>query len=455
MWISNLPISDYWQSILMRKYFYSLMRKYLSLFIRPENTLVDFNPGAFSFAESFGNAFFHVEDGIFSALPNVDSGRILDMDQLKEMKPDFIIIAGNVHYERDIQKMLARLHSCSDAKTRLILTYYSNLWRPFTVLASWLGFREKSSETNWLTHSDIENLLALENFELIRRDSRILIPVYIPVLSNLINKFVAPLPFFNMFSFVTIALARPVKPSGETPSVSIVVPARNEAGNIRAIVERIPAMGPDDEIIIVEGNSTDDTWDAVQKIHAELGSTRNLVILQQEGKGKGDAVRKGFAAARNDVLMILDADMTVPPEDLPKFYDALVSGKGEFINGSRLVYPMEKQAMRFLNMVGNKFFAVGFSFVLGQKFKDTLCGTKVISRQNYLRLAQSRSYFGEFDPFGDFDLIFGAARMGLKIIDVPVNYRERVYGETNISRWRHGLILLFMLLFAARRIKFL
>jgi glycosyltransferase involved in cell wall biosynthesis len=231
------------------------------------------------------------------------------------------------------------------------------------------------------------------------------------------------------------------------------VPARNEALNIESIVSRIPPMGPEDEIIFIEGNSTDRTWEAIKAAQARHPE-RRILIGQQEGKGKGDAVRKGFAMATRDILMILDADMTVPPEDLPKFFDAIRSGKGEFINGTRLVYPMEKKAMRFFNLLGNKFFAVAFSFVLSQRYKDTLCGTKVISRSNYTKLSFNRSFFGDFDPFGDFDLIFGAARMGLKIIEVPIIYRERQYGETNISRWRHGTILLAMLIFAARKIKF-
>jgi hypothetical protein len=111
--------------------------------------------------------------------------------------------------------------------------------------------------------------------------------------------------------------------------------------------------------------------------------------------------------------------------------------------------------MRFLNIFANKFFAVAFSYVLGQRFKDTLCGTKVLSRAYYQRLAGTRDFFGNFDPFGDFDLLFGAARLGLKIVEIPVHYRERMYGTTNIQRWRHGLILLRMLVFAARRMKFL
>jgi glycosyltransferase involved in cell wall biosynthesis len=214
-------------------------------------------------------------------------------------------------------------------------------------------------------------------------------------------------------------------------------------------------MGPDDELIFIEGNSTDNTWEIICQMQQKYQGTRTIRIDRQEGEGKGDAVRKGFALAQNDILMILDADLTVPPEELPRFYNAIVSNKGEFINGSRLIYPLEKQAMRFFNLLGNKFFAVMFSFILGQRFKDTLCGTKVLTRENYRKLASHREYFGEFDPFGDFDLIFGAARMALRIVEVPVHYRERTYGSTNIERWKHGLILLRMLGFAARRIKFI
>jgi glycosyltransferase involved in cell wall biosynthesis len=232
------------------------------------------------------------------------------------------------------------------------------------------------------------------------------------------------------------------------------VPARNEAGNIAAVVERLPAMGPADELIFVEGHSTDGTWAAMQAVAARWPE-RRITCIQQQGKGKGDAVRAGFALASREILMILDADLTVPPEDLPKFYRARASGLCDFVNGSRLVYPMESEAMRFANIVGNKFFALAFSFLLGQTFKDTLCGTKVLDRAAYQQLAANRSYFGDFDPFGDFDLLFGAQRLGLKMVELPIRYRERTYGTTNIQRWRHGWLLLRMTAFAARRVKFI
>ena len=441
----------------MKIYFYSLLSRYLSLFVLPQNSVVEIDPVSPEVINPFLN-------GAVSFRGSADPAevcrypRAIAFDDLHANQPDYILLNGLLHQERDIQALLALIHKTSHPTTRLILTYYSSLWRPFMRLASWLGLRQKTLELNWLAHQDIDNLLYLEHFELIRREGKVILPVWIPLLSNFVNRYLAPLPVFRLFCLVNIVVARPLHETDvgkPAPSVSVVVPARNESGNIEEIMRRIPKMGPEDEVIFIEGNSTDDTWSTIVRVYHEQHGMHRMQIGQQSGKGKGDAVRKGFDMARNEILMILDADMTVPPEDLLKFYRAIAAGRGEFINGSRLVYPMEKHAMRFFNLLGNKFFATAFSFVLGQRFKDTLCGTKVLSRENYRKLSANRAYFGDFDPFGDFDLIFGASRMCLKTVEVPITYAERKYGETNISRWTHGAILLVMLLFAARRIKFI
>lgn len=382
----------------------------------------------------------------------------IGINEIKTYDPDFILLNGTLHYERDIQKLLEQLGSQCHSHTRLIVTFYSSLWKPIMRLATFVGLRKNMPEGNWIAHEDVNNFLQLSGFEMVRSDSRVLFPLYIPLLSNLINRYLAPLPFFRAFNLINIAVARSVQAAQDLPShpsVSVVVAARNEEGNVDDIIKRLPRMGPDDELILIEGNSTDNTWRKIQEVYEENKNRINIQIGQQEGRGKGDAVRKGFKMAKKDILMILDADLTVQPEDLPRFYKAIVSGKGEYINGSRLVYPMEERAMRFLNILGNKFFALTFSFVLGQRFKDTLCGTKVLTRRNYQQLAKHREYFVDFDPFGDFDLIFGSSRMCLKIVELPITYRERIYGDTNISRWSHGIILLKMLFFATRKIKFI
>jgi glycosyltransferase involved in cell wall biosynthesis len=273
----------------------------------------------------------------------------------------------------------------------------------------------------------------------------------------LCNRVLVKLWPFKYLALSNFVVARPLRrrepETRPQPSVSVIVPARNEAGNVPAIFARTPSMGSETEIVFVEGHSNDDTRAAIEREIAAHPERRARMLIQT-GTGKGDAVRLGFSQARGDVLMILDADLSVPPEDLPRFFEALRDGKGEFVNGVRLVYPMEKEAMRGANFLGNKFFSWAFSWLLGQPIKDTLCGTKVLTRSAYQEIAANRSYFGDFDPFGDFDLLFGAAHLDLKIVEVPIRYRERTYGTTNIQRWRHGWLLLRMCAFAATRIKF-
>jgi hypothetical protein len=438
----------------MRKYLYRKLREYLGLYVRPGDRVA-----LISAKEAAQPLDFQGREQLVLESSREAGRPPFDLEALAEFRADYVLLNGNIHYEADVQDFLGKLRPALLPSTRVIIMFYSTLWKPWLRLATTLGVRGKTPEENWIANEDVRNLLLLANYELVRQESKILVPIYIPLVSYLANRFLAPLPGFRLFNLLNIAVVRPLglasPDRSERPSVSVIVPARNEAGNIEAAILRTPAMGPDDELIFIEGNSTDNTWETICELQAKYQATRNIRIDRQEGKGKGDAVRKGFSLATKEILMILDADLTVPPEELPRFYEALVGQKGEFINGSRLVYPMEKQAMRFLNLLGNKFFAVMFSFVLGQRFKDTLCGTKVLSRANYLKLAAHRKYFGEFDPFGDFDLIFGATRMGLRIVEVPIHYRDRTYGTTNIQRWKHGFILLRMLRFAAARIKFL
>jgi SAM-dependent methyltransferase len=368
---------------------------------------------------------------------------------------DFIICSDLVNELWDVQKVFEVVARHCHPSTRVILNSYSRLWELPLRAAAKLGLAKPRLSENWLTAEDITNLLYLADLEVIRTFQEIPWPLRTPLVDRLSNRYLAKLWPFRELGITNFLVARPAprQQEGREPIVSVVVPARNEAGNVAAILDRVPDMGSGTELIFVEGHSTDDTWERIQ---TELARRQRpfTLALRQTGKGKGDAVRAGFAEATGDLLMILDADLTVPPEDLPRFYQAWRSGKGELINGVRLIYPMEEGAMRFFNLVGNKFFSLAFTWLLSQSIKDTLCGTKVLSRMQYQMIAANRSYFGEIDPFGDFDLIFGAAKYNVKIVDLPIRYRERTYGETNIQRWRHGVILLRMVLLAMRRLKF-
>jgi SAM-dependent methyltransferase len=369
---------------------------------------------------------------------------------------DVVVLSDLVNDLWDVQRVLERVRAACAPSTRIILNTYSRVWELPLAAAGRLGLARPVLRQNWLAPADLENLLRLSGFETLRLSREVLCPVRAPGLDRLCNRVLAKLWPLDQLALTNVLVARPAEPAAALPRrpiVSVVVPARNEAGNVARLMERVPEMGGGTEIVFVEGHSTDDTYAAIERAIA-AHPERRCKLLRQPGKGKGDAVRVGFAEASGEVLMILDADMTVAPEDLPRFYEALRSGRGEFINGVRLVYPMADQAMRFLNLLGNKFFSLAFSWLLGQPVKDTLCGTKVLWRSDYQRIAANRAFFGDFDPFGDFDLLFGAAKQNLKLVDLPIRYGERTYGTTNIQRFRHGLLLLRMVLFAAGRIKF-
>jgi ubiquinone/menaquinone biosynthesis C-methylase UbiE len=370
---------------------------------------------------------------------------------------DYIIVSDLVNELWDVEAVFERIARVSEPQTRIVINTYSRLWEIPLAAVRRVGLANPLISQNWLTPPDLENMLYLSGFEMIRRWQEILFPLRVPGIDALCNKYLVKITPFRIAALTNFLIARPSwrreVARDRKPLVSVVVPTRNEAGNIENIFRRVPEMGAGTELIFVEGHSTDGTYDAIERTAANYPE-RRVKLIRQTGRGKGDAVRAGFEAAEGEVLMILDADLTVPPEDLPRFYEILTSSKGEFVNGVRLVYPMEAQAMRFFNLIGNKFFAGAFSWLLGQTIKDTLCGTKVLSRQNYQLIARNRGYFGDFDPFGDFDLIFGAAKLNLKIVDVPIRYAERTYGETNISRWRDGSLLIRMVMFACRRIKF-
>jgi SAM-dependent methyltransferase len=359
---------------------------------------------------------------------------------------DYVVLPDLVGHLDDVQGGLTQLHHAVGPQSRVIISYYNYLWEPVLRATERLGLKMPQPVQHWLPRQDLENILRLSGFDVVRTASLMLLPLAIPLVAPFGNRILARLPGLQRLALVQVVIARPARPplDPEALSVSVVIPCRNERGNVADAVRRVPAMGRHTELIFVEGHSTDGTAEAIEaaiRAHPERAIT---MIPQGDRRGKGDAVRQGFAHAGGDVLMILDGDLTVRPEDLPRFFRALAEGHGELINGSRMIYQRQEQAMRFLNLVGNKAFSWLFSFLLDQRFRDTLCGTKVLFRRDYARIAANRAYFGELDPFGDFDLLFGAARLNLKIAELPVRYLERSYGVTNIQRLWQVLIIFLM-----------
>ena len=366
---------------------------------------------------------------------------------------DVILLSDTVGFLDDIEETLRQLHRFATPQTRIIVSYHSRLWEPVLAAAERFGLKMPQGQMNWLSSADIAGLLTLAGWQPVKREWRQLVPRRLFGLGTLINRSIAPLPGVRKLCLRNYVVGRPVARAPERqPSCTVLIPCRNERGNIENAIRRLPRFCPDLEVIYVEGNSKDNTYEECLRVQAAYPDW-DIKVMKQPGKGKGDAVFAGFDKARGDVMMILDGDLTVPPDQLPKFWKAIAGGKGEFINGSRLVYPMEDEAMQFLNLIANKLFSLAFTWLLSQRFTDTLCGTKVLRRADYERLKAGRAYFGDFDPFGDYDLIFGAAKLNLRCIEVPIRYARRTYGTTQISRFSHGLMLIRMVIFAFFRIK--
>ncbi len=381
---------------------------------------------------------------------------LMSTNDINSFEPfDVIIINNTLNTIKDVSLLLENLANFSHNETRLIITFHNWLWQPFLKFAEKIGQREPQPPESWLTPGDIRNLLDLSGWEVLKNGQRCLIPRDIPFLTPLANRWLSQIPLLEKLCLTHWMVARLEPKPLNKSSVSVIIPARNEAGNIKSAINRLPELGSFTEAIFVEGHSSDHTWKEIEKISETYNGPIQISKYRQLGKGKADAVWLGFEKAKGDILIILDADLTVRPEDLPRFVQALNEGSGEFINGCRLVYPRSKEAMPLLNTLANRFFAAIFSWLLRQRLKDTLCGTKVLWKRDYERIRRGRKYFGDFDPFGDFDLLFGANKLNLKIVEVPVRYQARFYGSSNISHVKEGLILGKMCLVAANKLRFI
>jgi SAM-dependent methyltransferase len=423
------------------RYYYDRLRRLLRFIVEPHRRVLDVRceTGHFLAAVEpvrgvgveIGQEMVKQARGRYPSLEFIQS----DPEELNLDEEFDYVLFNHIFDTVDILRVLVQIKRHCTRDTRLIVISYNQLWQPILELASKVGLRSRFVEPSWVSEYDIRGFLNLAGFRTIRTHRLILIPKKIPLLSHLLNEYVAKLPGVRRLCMMQLIVARP-QPQPERDqdvSVSVVVPCRNEHGNIEPAVERIPEMGIKTEIIFCDDKSIDGTAEEVRRMQA-LYPNRDIRLVEGPGICKAENVWTGFRAARGDVLMILDADLAVMPEELQDFLRTLVSHQGEFINGSRLVYPMQDNAMKFANMVGNKFFGLAFSFLFDQRIKDTLCGTKVLWRRDWLRMERFLGRWGIKDLWGDYELLFGASRLHLEIVEVPVHYQERIHGVTKMTK---------------------
>lgn len=458
---SMAPERDRWKQ--KNRYYYSELERICSRIIPPRKSVLEIGCGTGDLLNSVRperGLGVDLSRGMVEAArekyPHLEfrqgDAEALDLNE----KFDFVIMSDLMGFLSDIWQAFGELRKVCRPDTRIVITQYNYFWEPVLKLGEKVGLKMPQQHQNWLAFKDLKNLLHLTGFETEREQFHLLLPKSVPVLSTLANEYIAKIPGLHHFCLLEVLEVRPLAAPRESRnySCSVIIPTRNEAGNIEGAVKRTPELGSWTELIFVDGDSTDGTVEKIEEMLERYRGKREIQFIRQSpAVGKGDAVRKGFEAARGDILMILDSDLTVPPEDMPKFYAPLAEGTAEFVNGSRLVYPMEKEAMRLLNVIANKLFCYAFTWLLEQRITDTLCGTKVLFKKDYDRIAANRAFFGDFDPFGDFDLLFGASRLGLKMVEIPVRYRARTYGDIKIERFKHGWLLLKMTVIAFRKLK--
>ena len=430
---------DEW--IRSNEYFYDRLKRLLQFIVEPTKRVLDIRCQTGHLLASVQPSHgvgVEISDGMVARAreqhPELEFSKSDPEDLQLAEKFDYILF-NHIFDTVDILGAFERIREHCTDETRVVVINYNQMWRPILEWASKVGLRSRFVEPNWVSENDIRNFLKLAGFRPVRKYRLLLFPKWIPLFSAFMNDFLARMPALRRLCLMHVIVARPIfRPiPAEEVSVSVVVPCRNEVGNIESAVQRIPSMGKHTEIIFCDDQSTDGTAEEIDRVR-RLHPEKDIRLVKGPGISKAENVWTGFRASRSDLLMILDADLTVMPEELPAFFGAVVSGRGDFINGSRLIYPMQEGAMKFANMVANKLFGVVFSFLLDQRIKDTLCGTKVLWRKDWVRMERSLGCWGITDFWGDYELLFGASRLQLDIVEVPVHYQERIHGVTKMTR---------------------
>jgi ubiquinone/menaquinone biosynthesis C-methylase UbiE len=457
-----VPVRDNWTR--RNRYYYRELIRIIENFIESDGEILQIGCGNGFLLSSLScrsRTGIDLSPGMIESArkqhPGIDF-QVADAEDLPDFgrQFDYLLMVNVVGDIVDVQDALDGAIKCCRPDSRVLIISYNYLWEPLVKLATACKLKINEPIQNWLSAADIDNLLYLAGFETVKKDNFLLFPLYLPAISFVINRLLGRLPIINRLCFLNLIVARPraITCQEEDYSCSVIVPCKDEVGNIENVLLRMPEMGKGTEIIFVDDRSSDGTGEEVVRLMKTFPE-KNVILVDGPGLGKFEAVKAGFDRAEGDIMMILDADATVMPEELPKFFQALVRGDGEFINGCRLVYDMDKQAMRLLNIIGNKLFSLVFSYLLSRKVKDTLCGTKAFFRKDYLRMKKYFGYFGDYDRWGDFNLLFSACKLNMKITEMPVHYTERIEGETKMNRrFSHGWLMLRMCREGAKRLKF-
>ena len=354
-----------------------------------------------------------------------------------------IILTDVVENYDDVFALLNIVSNLLTIDGKLIISSINTKYLILSRTLEFLKLKDSNENTSYIHVKKIRNITSGVGLEYQKFYTKQLFPFSFFYVGNVINKIMEIISFQLNLGIKTYIIFRPAIITNSKNSKSIIIPAKNEEGNLVELVSRIPKF-ENTEIIFSYGKSKDNTLKVMKQI-TQSNKLFKFKLVKQTKNGKANAVWEALNVVENDLIAILDADISVDPETLSDFFDIIEKNNADFVNGTRLIYDMEKNSMRFLNRIGNRFFQFFISKIIKEALTDSLCGTKVFKKSYLNDLYFWQNIFGKKDPFGDFDLIFAAAYSGQKIVEMPIVYRERKYGTTQIARFKDGFKLLFYL----------
>ena len=366
---------------------------------------------------------------------------------------DTILISDIEHQSNPTSSLLSLSKIIRD-DTKIIIISRNLVWMIFIkLLKSLFSFSPKKN--NFLPYSYLDNLFSICNLEVIRNEKIITLPIYIPFFTNLINR-IFRLPLLNIFCLSNITILKKKDQNfsnNKDLRVSFIIPCKNEENNIKTFENEIKNSNQSNEYLFGDDNSMDKTIDEIDKLSKKLNNNK---ILKYNGPGvcKSENVYKGIELSSGDIIVVYDADLTVDFKDVEFSIDILKNTNADFINCTRMIYPQKDGAMKFSNFIGNSIFANLFSLLFRKKITDTLCGTKIFFKKDWVKIKKNITGLGVKDLWGDFDLLIGAYKNNLKITEVPVTYHERKEDNTKMtSVFLNGIRMLSIVLVAFYKLR--
>ncbi len=394
------------------------------------------------------SSFRNHPSSLETILVDPEVGLNIESIAFKNKKYKTIILTDLFEVSTDILELLSMVNKLLGKDGIIVICSINQKWNRILNLFERLNLKDGNQKRLFINSTIVLNIAKVTGLEFVTQRNKQIFPFRMLGLGSLINNILEILFFPFSFGIRIYSILNQQEKFNEEKkySKSIIIPAKNEEKNLKPLLNQIPELEEDHEIILAIGDSEDKTYEVAKEIKEARCWPFEVKVIKQTGKGKANAVWEAVEEASKEVIIILDADISVNPETIVQFNSVIDTGKASFVNGTRLIYGMESGAMRIVNNLGNRIFQYIVSIIIGQKITDSLCGTKVFFRKDFNKIKLWKELVQMKDPFGDFDMIFTAGYFGLKILEIPVRYQARVYGVTQIKRFRDGYKLIIYLL---------